>query len=67
MAEFWRRAASRSDDATEAESLRESAARSEELGELAGQRWPVSDSFGALDNSRCTNRSARSTLTIRTR
>jgi hypothetical protein len=50
MADFWRRAESGSDDPTEAAGLQESAARSDALGVLAGQCWPVNDPFGALDH-----------------
>jgi hypothetical protein len=49
MADFWRRSASQSQDASEAMGLEESAVRSDALGVLAAQRWPLTDPFGALD------------------
>lgn len=66
MADLWRRTARASTTPREAMALQESAARSEALGELAARCWPVGDPFGRWNESRCTSRSVRSTLTIRT-
>jgi hypothetical protein len=49
MAESWRRAAESGGTACDPGQLRESAVRSDALGELAAQHWPVTDPFGASD------------------
>jgi hypothetical protein len=48
MAELWRRAAESGEEGLDPQQLRESAARSDALGKLAGERWPVNDPSGAL-------------------
>jgi hypothetical protein len=48
-ADLWRRAAESDDEVLDPEQLRESATRSDALGELAAEHWPVSDPFGAID------------------
>lgn len=48
MADFWRRASDDCSDESEAEALRDSARRSDNVSALAAEHWPIGDMFDVL-------------------